>query len=198
MKDYGAGSSLNKSNIRSISSISKYAEKPADLAQLLFRLVEFFKPTTIFELGTSLGLTTTYLSKAYPEARLYSFEGCPETLKKAIENFHCIGCQNITTIEGNIDDTLKETLSKISSLDFVFFDANHRYKPTLEYFNQCLKKINNNSVFIFDDIHWSSEMEKAWEEIKAHPSVNVSIDLFHLGIIFFRKEQVKEHFILRL
>jgi predicted O-methyltransferase YrrM len=76
----------------------------------------------------------------------------------------------------------------------VFFDANHTKEATLNYFNQCLEKANNNTVFIFDDIYWSEGMTEAWKEIYSNPAVTYSIDLFHLGIVFFNKEWIKSHF----
>jgi predicted O-methyltransferase YrrM len=81
-------------------------------------------------------------------------------------------------------------------VDFVFFDGNHQKQPTINYFEICLQKAHEKSVFVFDDIHWSEEMEQAWAYIKNHPKVTVTIDLFWIGIVFFRTEQVKEHFII--
>jgi hypothetical protein len=82
-------------------------------------------------------------------------------------------------------------------LDYVFFDGHHALEPTLKYFELCLKKAHNSSIFVFDDIRWSDEMKLAWEKIKNHPKVNVTIDLYTMGVVFFRKEQEKEHFVLR-
>ena len=47
-------------------------------------------------------------------------------------------------------------------------------QPTLNYFNQLLKISTQSTIFIFDDIHWSVEMEEAWNEIKQHPSVTLN------------------------
>jgi len=61
-----------------------------------------------------------------------------------------------------------------------------------------LKKAHNETILIFDDIHWSAQMEEAWEIIKQHNSVTLSIDLFFIGIVFLRKDfKVKQHFSLR-
>ena len=60
-------------------------------------------------------------------------------------------------------------------------------------FNLGLEKKHHHSVFVFDDINWNEEMQKAWQEIKDHPEVTISLDLFYVGIIFFRKEQQQEH-----
>lgn len=196
--DLGAGSRVNKSNLRKIKTIAKNAEKPEKFGKLFNRIIQRFQPDTMLELGTSLGLTTLYMSKAAPQSRMFTFEGCPETAKLASQHFNKLNAGNIEIITGNIDSTLPDFLSRTNTkLDFAYFDANHRFEPTVRYFETCLPYIGNESVFIFDDIYWSSEMTRAWEYIKAHPQVTITIDLFWIGLVFFRKEQVKENFILR-
>jgi len=56
---------------------------------------------------------------------------------------------------------------------------------------------NNNSVLAIGNIHTSAENEAAWEAIKNDPNVTVSIDTYHLGLVFFRQGQSKQHFIIR-
>ena len=195
--DFGAGSQIYKTNHRQIRQIAKSAEKAPRFGRLLFRLIQHFKPSTIFDLGTSLGITTLYESKAYESGKVFTFEGCPETAKIAKENFKTLNCENIEVIIGNLDETLSEKLNEIEQLDFVFFDANHRYEPTVRYFEMCMTKANEETVFVFDDIHWSDEMHEAWQYVSNHPSVMISIDLFFIGLVFFRKNQPKQYFILR-
>ena len=195
--DFGAGSRIYKTNQREIRQIAKSAEKNPKFGKLLFRLIQHFKPSTIFDLGTSLGITTIYESKAYEYSKISTFEGCPATAKLARDNFEELDCKNIEIIVGNIDETLAQKLAQIKQLDFAFFDANHRYEPTVKYFEMCLKKATEESVFVFDDIHWSAEMHEAWQVIKNHPTVMISIDLFYVGLVFFRKNQPKQDFILR-
>ncbi|MBP6386586.1 MAG: class I SAM-dependent methyltransferase [Pseudarcicella sp.] len=195
--DFGAGSKTNNKPQRSIASIAKNAEKPKKIAQLIYRLVHHFKPNTVLDLGTSLGITTLYQAEAYPDATIFSFEGCPETAQIAQKNFDKLDAKNIKIVIGNIDHTLPETIQNLPKIDFVFFDANHQYHATMAYFETCKAKAHQDTFFIFDDIYWSAGMEKAWKEIVQHPDVMISIDLFYLGIVFFRKNQPKQHFVLR-
>jgi predicted O-methyltransferase YrrM len=196
--DLGAGSHTGAGQQRRIADIARAAAKPRHLAQLLFRLVNYLRPATILELGTSLGLTTSYLAAADSRHRVVTFEGCPNVAAMARETFVTLGLGNIEVVEGNIDDTLAPTLAALPApIDFVFFDGNHRYEPTLRYFELCLAHRAEESVFVFDDIHWSAEMERAWEAIKAHPEVMLTVDLFYIGLVFFRKNQPKQHFWLR-
>ena len=195
--ELGAGSKIYSGNQRKISDLNNTAQKPPKYAQLLARLVAYFQPTTILDLGTSLGLTTAYMALSGQNAEVYSFEGCPQTAAIAQENLAKLGINNVSIIKGNIDNTLPEIVHKLSSLDFIFVDANHRKAPTLAYFEICLPKVHENSIMIFDDIYWSKEMTEAWEQIKQHPSVGISIDLFQFGIVLFRKTQAKQHFVLK-
>jgi predicted O-methyltransferase YrrM len=198
VEDFGAGSAIDKKNKRSISSIVKNAAKPKKFGQLLFRMVKHYQPATILELGTSLGITTSYLSLAKPEARLITMEGSKEIAEVAQRNLRNLEIRNVEIIEGNFDNALSSVVRGLSTIDFAFIDGNHRKEPTERYFKELLAKANNDSILIFDDIHWSSEMEAAWQTIKNNAAVTYSIDLFFIGIVFFRKEfKEKQHFTIR-
>ena len=198
VEDFGAGSSIHKTNQRSISSIAKYAAKSKKYAQLLFRMVKIYRPQTIIEMGTSLGLTTAYLAAGNPKAKIITLEGAKDLAKIARINFGQLDFNHIQLTEGNFDNTLSIILSQLSSVDFSFIDGNHQKEPTERYFRQLLKKVHNDSILIFDDIHWSQEMEEAWKTIQQHESVRCTIDLFFMGIVFFRKEfKEKQHFKIR-
>lgn len=193
-EEMGAGSG---SRSRTVSELIKNAAKPPKYGQLLFRLANHFQAGQILELGTSLGMSTCYLAMANSRSKVISIEGCEEAAGKAQENFKKLELANISQRVGNFDSVLPEVLKELDKLDLVFFDGNHRKDPTMAYFRQCLSKTTEESVFIFDDIYWSPEMKEAWEEIKKHKEVTVTVDLFYLGIVFFRKEQVKQHFVIR-
>ncbi len=198
VRDFGAGSHTGAGRHRRIRDIARTAAKPRKLAQLLFRLANHFRPRTILELGTSLGLTTAYLASADSQSRVLTFEGCPNTAAAARETFETLGLRNVELIEGNLDDTLAPALATLQApLDFAFFDGNHRYEPTLRYFELCLAHRTDRSVFVLDDIHWSAEMERAWAAICKHPDVRLTVDLFFVGLVFFRRNQPKQHFRLR-
>ncbi len=198
IQDFGAGSSIAKNNRRTIASIANHAAKPKKFGQLLFRMVKEYQPETILELGTSLGITTTYLSLGKPTAKLVTMEGASEVAEVANTNFQKSGNKNIIIEQGNFDYTLPAIISGLSSVDFCFVDGNHRQEPTERYFQEILPKTNNDSILIFDDIHWSHEMEAAWVTIKSHPSVRCTVDLFFIGIVFFKEEfHEKQHFVIR-
>lgn len=198
VEDMGAGSRHFTSSKRNVSAIAKHGISTKKYAELLFRLVHHFNPDTTIELGTSVGLTAMYLASADSRKKVHTVEGCRNTAEFARRLFKKHGYQNIELINENFDTALPRLLERMKQLDFIYIDGNHTQQATLNYFEMALRKKHNDSVFIFDDIHWSEGMESAWEAIRQHPAVTLSLDLFHLGIVFFREEQKeKEHFVLR-
>ena len=195
--DFGAGSTINNSKIRKIKDIAKNSAKNAKFGKLLYRIIQFYKPKNILELGTSLGISTSYLAKANDNAQVYTFEGCRETSKIAQDNFNKQNITNTSITLGNFNITLAERLKEIQTIDLAFIDGNHQENPTITYFEKCLEYANNNTIFIFDDIHWSKGMENAWSYIKAHPKITLTIDLFFVGIVFIKSELSKEDFTIR-
>jgi predicted O-methyltransferase YrrM len=197
VNDIGAGSKTMKSFQRNISKIAKYSAVKKKYGELLSRIIIKFEPKTILELGTSVGLSTLYLAFPKPESIVHTIEFCPETAKKASQNFKIAETTNIVQHIGNIDEILPQLINETENFDFVFFDANHKELPTLKYFNLCLANSSEKSIFVFDDIHWSNEMERAWEKIKIHEKVTLTVDLFFFGIVFFDKNLSKENFIVK-
>ena len=193
--DFGAGSRVFTSNLRPIHRIAKNAGIATKKIKLLLKLGHYFDFKTILEIGTSLGIGTYTLAVANPKASITTLEGCPETLKMAKKQLTKHSKNTINFVEGNFNHTLGTVLDK--KYDLIYFDGNHQKEPTIKYFEKCLKVAHNDSIFIFDDIYWSKEMTQAWEYIKNHPKVTLSIDAFHFGMVSFRKEQVKEHFKIR-
>ena len=196
--DFGAGSRVFKSNTREIAKIAQTAGITPKNAELLFRIVHYFQPKSILEIGTSLGLATSALSLGNSNAKIITLEGCPNTMATAKKMFQVSSFKfpNNAVDFVNTEFNLFFENLKPQIFDLVYFDGNHSKKATLEYFEALLPTISNDSVWIFDDIHWSADMEEAWEIIKNHPKVSVTIDTFQWGILFFRAEQVKEHFII--
>ncbi|HHH49932.1 MAG TPA: class I SAM-dependent methyltransferase [Saprospiraceae bacterium] len=195
--DFGAGSKTTSRNERSIRSIAKSALSPPWQCKILFRIILHLKPKNLLELGTSLGISTLYQSGVSNQVRITTLEGCPEISKIAQHNFNSLKRKNIDLRTGPFSETLPKALADIKQLDYVFIDGHHTESATLEYFQMVLAFLHENSILIFDDIHWSVEMENAWRQIKAHPKVKLTMDFFFFGIVFFRKENKhKEHFSL--
>lgn len=180
-----------------VSQIEKQVAVRHKYGMLLYHLVATYKPATILEIGTSIGISTAYIRAANHESNITTLDANSEAQHIA-KDFHTkFGFDNIRYVNGYFDDTLPAVLHSTDTLDMVYFDGNHTYEATLQYFEWCLQKHNGHSIFVFDDIYWSAEMTKAWEEIKKHPDVRLTIDVYQMGICFFMKEKLaKEDFTL--
>lgn len=186
--DLGAGSFSKAGSKRSVAQIAKGAAKHPKFARLLFNMVKHYQVDDVLELGTSLGLTTRYLAMTGNHVNVQSIEGAPSIAafsKNAISNE---GFSNIAILTGDFKDVLPQALLNMRGRKLVFFDGNHQYAATKAYFEEVLQVCNDDDILVFDDIHWSEGMEKAWEEIKKSERVSCSVDLFFIGIVFLRKE----------
>jgi predicted O-methyltransferase YrrM len=195
--DMGAGSKTFKSNRRKIKDIAEKGISAKEQSELLYKLLNLLNCNTIIELGTSIGLNTLYLAAVNHHSKVITIEGSPQLNEFAKNLADKCGVKNIQFICADFDSALPEVLNKIEKLDCLYVDGNHTYSATVNYFEQALKKRHNNSVFVFDDIYWSPGMTKAWDEIKKHSSVTLSIDAFYFGIVFFN-EDIKEKTEIRL
>jgi len=191
-----SGSRVFKSNQCSVSKMAKCIGSSKKETKILFRLVSYFQINTILELGTSLGIATYAMHLANPKARITTIEGCPNISAFTKDTFEQFNLKNIEVSTGNFSKIIKPLV--LNKYDLIYFDGNYKKKANLDYFETLLPTVSNNSVFIFDDIYCSKGKTEAWNSIKNHPKVTVSIDTFFLGIVFFRKEQVKEHFTIRV
>jgi predicted O-methyltransferase YrrM len=198
IEDFGAGSHKQNHQQRKVKDIARTAGRNEKFGQLLFRIVNKYKPQNILELGTSMGLGTSYLALANGESKVVSIEGSPEIASQASAHFAKLNIQNVIQKVGNFDKVLVDVLNEMQHVDLLFVDGNHRMKPTLQYFNEAKPYLHPASIVIFDDIHWSEEMHEAWQQIKNDTSVKCSIDLFYFGIVFFQTEfKEKQDFVLK-
>lgn len=192
IKDYGAGSLVSSEKSRSIRSLVKYSATMPLYCRYLFRIINEYKPKTMLELGTSVGISSLYQSRGALNGRFVTIEGDAGIAEVARQNFERMRATNIEQLVGTFQEQLEPALKNIKNLDYAFIDGNHREQPTIEYFEACLEYANEDSIFVFDDIHWTEGMERAWEKIKEHPRVTLSIDLYFMGVIFFKKEKFSQ------
>jgi predicted O-methyltransferase YrrM len=195
--DFGAGSKIIKNGKITIGKITKQASASPHMGQLLFRIADYFKPNTIIELGTSLGISTSYLAAGCRNSKVISIEGDETLATKANENITKLGLNNVSIICGDFDTQILAILDNIETIGIVFIDGNHTEEATMRYFKFFSEKASDDTLIIIDDIRWSDEMQRAWRNICDDINVTISIDLFNCGLVFFRKGVAKQHFNLR-
>ena len=195
--EIGAGSTYKSKNGLSVEQIIKRSSINKKYGKLIYDLVQYFNCKDILELGTSVGISTLYIAQAAKNSKFTTIEGVSEKIEIARKITGECNHKQINFDCGSFDKILSSVLNKFDKLDFVYFDGNHKKNSTIKYFETCLNKIHNESIFILDDIHWSKEMEEAWSEIKNNEKVKVSIDLFQMGLIFFKKELSYQQYVIK-
>lgn len=193
MDDLGAKSPHFKNTTRPLSQIAATSLSPASYCRLYNRIIHYINATQILELGTSMGITTLYLAQK-DNARVTTFEGNSSMVNVALTHFEYFDKKNIELIEGNIDSRLSEFLLQPRKIHFVLMDANHRYEPTIRYFNLLSRRMDDKGVIVLDDIYYSEEMQRAWKELCNHQLVYGSVDLFRCGLLFFDHALNRQHY----
>lgn len=200
--DFGSKGTKEGAHIsRRVCDIADTHLESPGIGQLLFRLVLFMgqdgkRPLQILELGTSLGITTAYLASADSRNAVETLEGSEAVLEVAKGVWKTLKLENIECHVGNIDDTL--LIHAREKLDLAYVDANHTYEATKRYVSYLLPRMTEKGVIVIDDIHYSEEMERAWNELKADERVTTSMDLFHVGLLFVDSHYLKRHYKIRI
>jgi predicted O-methyltransferase YrrM len=197
IEDFGAGSKTLIGAKRKIADIAKTSLTPSAYARLYYNIIQFQEAKNVVELGTSLGITSLYLAQE-ELCQVTTFEGSHASANVALTNFEYFDKKNIELIEGEIQSTLSEFVQHPAKINFVLMDANHRYEPTLHYFELMMRRLDEKSIVVIDDIHWSKEMERAWDELRNSQLVYGSVDLFRCGILFFDPALNGQHFVWSL
>ena len=140
-------------------------------------------------------MSTLAFSLAAQKGKVTSIEGCPNIFEYTSTQFNKLQRHNVSLLNSDFDLVLSDLTNQ--QFDLIYFDGNHKKEATMDYFETLLPTIHNKTVWVFDDMYWSQEMSETWRYIQRHPQVTVTVDMFNLGLVFFRKEQVKEHFKIR-
>lgn len=195
--DFGAGSKKLTGTKRKLMDIASTSLTPQKFARLYHNIINFQEAKNVVELGTSLGVTSLYLAKR-ESCHVTTFEGSHSLVNVALTNFEFFDTHNIELIEGDINSTLSEFVQNPAKINFVLMDAHHKYESTMHYFDLMMRRLDEKSIVVLDDIHWSEEMERAWNELRASQLVYGSIDLFRCGILFFDPDINRQHFVWTL
>lgn len=197
-KDLGAGSRAGQGRVRKVSELARWSGVDDFTGMLLFRTARFLAPNTILELGTNLGFSAAYLRAARRQAEFITIEGQAEVAHLARESFRRLGLPPPDIYTGTFQATLPQAINQLgNSIDLFFIDGDHRAAATANYLDAIWPHLHQDSVVIIGDIHWSAEMEAAWQAARTRTGVTLSVDCYHLGFLFFRTQQRQvEHFTL--
>jgi predicted O-methyltransferase YrrM len=189
----GATFNVGSPEVRSVGKFVRRSSVSEKYGAMLFRIIRWFRPEMIIELGTGLGISTLYLAAASPEIPVHSIEGNTDRADFAAQLMCRCNLGPVSIHWGEMEEKLEDLMPVLGGRFVSFVDGNHRYGPTISYIKMLLSKAGEEAVIIMDDIYWSKDMFRAWKEVVSWPEVRVSIDLFHMGILLLRRELNKEH-----
>ena len=193
----GAPSRTTDATSRSAASLVATNAIADGEGRLLFRLALWLRPERIVEFGTNAGISTLYLHLADTRVPLYTVEGNPEVAALARASFERAGASDhLQAYVATFQDWLAHLPFTDRARTLFFLDGDHRQHPTVAYVRAILATATADSIFVVADIHWSEEMESAWEKLKALPEVRASVDTYHFGLLFFRTEMNGPHIAL--
>ena len=181
----------------SVAEVSKKASSPEIWTVLYYYLSLNKNIKNILEIGTNLGVSGQYFIAALKgkiNSKLITIEGVKKLCEIAETRFAKISKQvQFEVKHGLYDNVLEEVCLTDTQFDLVFIDGNHNYEATIKYFEILKNNYSKNAILIFDDIHWSPQMTRAWKEIILDTTILLSVDLFKLGIVIFGADASSNH-----
>lgn len=185
-----------KKELKNEIKTSKYNEISKKKGKFIVKLIQYLPIKNILEIGTSYGTSTAAISCASKNLNITTLEKCEKVGGIANHLFKKYHLKNITLLVEDYQASIRSIKNK--TFDLIYLSKKHDELVTLDFFKSCLPFVNNNSVIVFENIHRSKEMERVWEKVKSHSKVSITMDTFQWGLVFFRKEQHKEHFTIRI
>lgn len=193
--DHGAGSRVTGREERKVASIARHSSVTPRQGALLYRLSKWYRPAAVVEAGTGIGISTSYLAAGAENAVISTIEGSPAKHNFAREHTDAGSSGGLEFLLGTFDTHIDRLASAAPDRTLFFIDGDHRYHSTMERVRSVMaQKELTETMMILDDIYWSDDMERAWKDACAEPGVDVSIDLFHMGILFRRPGISRQHF----
>ncbi len=189
--DPGAGSRVGRPENRTVGSFVRRSSVSSRYGALLYRMARWFEPGMIIELGTGLGISTLYLAAGSNGVPLHTIEGNRARAEFSSQLIKRCGFFAVKVHVGEIGEMLERLPETGEKRFLAFVDGNHQYGPTLTYLRRLIDMAGEEALVIMDDIHWSRGMYRAWREIISWQEVRASIDLFHVGILWLRKDLAK-------
>ncbi|MDC0189513.1 class I SAM-dependent methyltransferase [Flavobacteriales bacterium] len=179
--------------VMTVKEVCKKASSPSVWGKFFYLITKSFKSPFILEVGTNLGVSGSFFLEAIKDKKdsfFTTMEGVQDLCEIASNEFNSIvSSEKYHIYNGLYEKTFPKLLETKDKFNIVFIDGNHNKKSTLQYYNSLKSKLKQPSIIIFDDIHWSSDMEDAWAIIKRDKSVSYSIDFYKLGVVIIKSKK---------
>lgn len=157
--------------------------------RLLYRLVRYLEPETVLTFGQLSALNTSALALGNLQTKVYL-----EQSSDFLETLNSMGVVNVNLIRH--DGNEEEQFERVNT-GFVFYALDDFGDDTWNNLEDGFGTVDEDTVLVFEGIHHSRHTETAWEAIKANEDVTVTMDLYCIGIVFFREGIEKQDFVLK-
>jgi predicted O-methyltransferase YrrM len=177
--------------VRRVADICRNSAIARPWGLLLFHFVRSLQPRVCIELGTSLGISASYLGAACMlngRGSVMTLEGSGALAAVAGENLRTLGLSTVSVVPGRFAETLEDVLTRSGPVDLAFVDGHHDGEATIGYFRILKRHLAPSAVLLFDDILWSAGMRKAWRMICGDTVVAASADFARMGILITSNE----------
>lgn len=155
--------------------------------QLLYRLVNYFCPGYIYHIGGGVGVCSAYLAKVNSRAQVFHVSDESISASFVVPLWRENGIENIKFIDWG-------DMSFSRSLDFVILSQYVKDEILENLWERLSDGIHDKTVVVVRGIRDSSYRKVFWKKVRRDPKVRVSIDLFGLGFLIFRKGMQKQHY----
>jgi hypothetical protein len=154
--------------------------------KLLLRLINEFKPSSVFLYGPTFGMNLLYLALADQKPSVYVINF------RTQERTHLL--PEIPESKISFEQESK-VFSRVQEFSFINFPFNPQ--ETKRIIEAKMKLNGEDDVMIIRGIHKSAAMEALWRELITDKRIRVSLDLYEIGILLFRNRLQKQHFVIR-
>lgn len=177
--------------------LAKWGQLGIAYDQILFRLVNYYKPKTIVELGTTMGFSTLYLATPNSQAHVITLSEKKEISDLAKNNFKKSSVCNILLKEGGIESNFRKLIQEQVQFDFLSINCTMLPRGFYSYCNTLLQTGSFGGVIVINEPYFWESNRDDLKKIKLHDQVRVVIDLFHIVILILDSNLQKEEFVLR-
>lgn len=160
-----------------------------ETGRLLFRVVLVWRPSTIFEIGTSVGYSAIWmaaaLEKLNSDGKLWTVESHKERHTLAESNIEEAGLgHRVVSKKGHAPEIFDTDLSLPSKIDLAFFDATK--KDHQRFFEAVFPRMKSGGIILVDNVHSHrfGEMAKFIEKMHAHPGLETIEVSTKSGLLF--------------
>lgn len=140
--------------------------------RLLFRLVNYLKPSTLIEVGVGNGASISYMRAARTSMQSHTIKG--KNREKTLE-------------------ALDKHIQTLGGIDLLHIGYTPHYQ---EVFGQAVPFVHDGSCFIIGNPYQTKEKEMWWKRLQEDERVRLTFDLYDIGLIFFDRKRIKQNYIV--